>query len=56
MTWLHVSNARCAALFVSGLQRSGAPADDAVAAARLSTRAGCHGAAGRQEARDERDV
>jgi len=31
MTRLNVINARCAALFVSGLQRSDAPAADAVA-------------------------
>ena len=31
MTRLNVNNARCAALFVSGLQRSDAPAADAVA-------------------------
>jgi hypothetical protein len=31
MTRLNVNNARCTALFVSGLQRSDAPAADAVA-------------------------
>jgi hypothetical protein len=31
MTRLNVNNARCAALFVSGLQRSDAPAADTVA-------------------------
>jgi hypothetical protein len=33
MTTLNVTDARCAALFVSGLQRSDAPAGDAVAEA-----------------------
>jgi hypothetical protein len=37
MTTLNVTDARCAALFVSGLQRSDAPAGDAVAEAARRT-------------------